>query len=124
MTNPETGRYPTSLPLGDIADGMLTPFKYKTARQPKTAEDPVTLIALDTSEYIKRSGNIDLAIESGLAMMGLPSGTSYKWAETEAFQMINHGVNPVDPVPPNTSTTSPIRIHVGDSKRRLKHPAR
>ncbi len=95
MTNPETGRYPTSLPLGNVTEGMLTPFKYKTASQPKTAEVPGTLIAVDTWEYIKGSGNIDLAIESGLSMMGYPASTPYEWVETETFQMINHGVNPV-----------------------------
>jgi hypothetical protein len=96
--NPETGRYPTSLPLGDINDGMLTPFKYKTARQPMTADQPGTLIAVDTWEYIKGSGDIELAIESGLSMMGLSPTTAYKWVETETYQMINHGVNPVGAV--------------------------
>ena len=52
------------------------------------------MIAVDTWEYIKGSGNIEVAIESGLAMMGYPTGTPYEWVETETYQMINHGVNP------------------------------
>jgi hypothetical protein len=96
--NPQTGRYPTSLPMGDISDGLLTPFKYKTARQPKTADATNTLIAVDTWEYILGSGNIDLAVESGLSMMGLAPATPYTWVETETYQMINHGVNPVSAV--------------------------
>ena len=96
--NPVTGRYPTSYPMGDISDGMLTPFKYKTARQPKVADVQGALIAIDTNEYISGSGNIDLAIENGLALMGLPSTTPYEWVETETYQMINHGVNPVSDV--------------------------
>lgn len=96
--NPATGRFPTSLPMGDISDGLLTPFKYKTARQPKTSDTPGTLIAIDTWEYIKGSGNIDLAIENGMAAMGYSPTTAYEWVETETYQMINHGVNPVEAV--------------------------
>ena len=32
--DPATGLYPTSRPLGDLNDGKLYPFKYKTADQP------------------------------------------------------------------------------------------
>ena len=40
---------------------MLYPLKYKTATQPITKNDD-RLIALDTFEYIKISGNVDIAI--------------------------------------------------------------
>jgi len=41
------GTYPTSRPSGDTEDGILYPFKYKTATQPMVSKDNV-LIALDT----------------------------------------------------------------------------
>lgn len=89
--------YPTSRPTGDINDGKLTPFKYKTANQPITRIGR-QLIALDTLVYIKETGNVEEAIESGLFNMGLPIDTDYDWIETDTFQMINHGVNPVSDV--------------------------
>ncbi len=112
--DPETGAYPTSRPLGDINDqGLytdgtpitkLTPFKYKTATQPIT--DSGKLIALDTFEYLKLSGNATASVQSGLLNMvslGLlstnkTSDMSYSWIETDTYQMINHGVNPVGSV--------------------------
>ncbi|MFN2169617.1 MAG: hypothetical protein ACK2U9_25575, partial [Anaerolineae bacterium] len=93
----ETGRYPTSRPLGDINDGMLTPFKYKTATQPINLSDN-TLVMLDTFEYLKVSGDAVASIESGLINTGYPVNTSYDWVETDTYQMINHGVNPADAV--------------------------
>ena len=50
VLDPETGAYPTSRPLGDINDGKLYPFKYKTATQPMITKDK-KLLALDTLEY-------------------------------------------------------------------------
>jgi hypothetical protein len=92
--DPETGTYPTSRPLGNAFDGKLTPFKYKTATQPINLTDG-TLIALDTFEYLKVSGDVAASIESGLASTGYPTHTPYDWIDTDTFQMINHGVNPV-----------------------------
>jgi len=101
------GTYPTSRPLGDINDQevypngrpitKLTPFKYKTADQPMTSLDN-TLIALNTFEYLKGSGNVVDSIESGLVNMGYPASERYEWVTTDTFQMINHGVNPVGDV--------------------------
>ncbi|MEA2116738.1 MAG: MopE-related protein [Thermodesulfobacteriota bacterium] len=89
----QKGTYPTSRPAGDIEDGKLYPFKYKTATQPMTSSDN-RLIALDTFEYIKVSGNVETAIEKGLINMGYPAGESYEWIDTDTYQMLNHGVNP------------------------------
>ena len=85
--------YPTSRPLGDIQDGKLYPFKYKTATQPKTVADN-RLIALDTLEYLKGSGNVKTAIEKGLVNMGYPATEPYEWVDTDTFQLLNHGVSP------------------------------
>jgi hypothetical protein len=93
----ETGNYPTSRPLGDIHIGKLTPFKYKTADQPITPSDN-TLIALDTFEYLKVSGDVVASIQSGLVNTGYSANTPYDWVTTDTFQMINHGVNPVGSV--------------------------
>ncbi|TKB50562.1 hypothetical protein FCL40_05270 [Ferrimonas sediminicola] len=95
--DPETGLYPTSRPLGDVNDGKLTPFKYKTAHQPMTSADG-RMIALDTFEYLKASGDVSKAIENGLSNMGYPINEPYEWIETDTFQMINHGVNPASEV--------------------------
>jgi hypothetical protein len=64
------GTYPTSRPIGDVKDAgsKLYPFKYKTAVQPKTIDDN-RLIALDTFEYLKTSGDVVTAIEKGLSNM-------------------------------------------------------
>ncbi|CAM3891877.1 hypothetical protein [Shewanella aquimarina] len=97
VIDPLTGRYPTSRPMGDVNDGKLTPFKYKTATQPMTVADE-RMIALDTFEYIKGSGDAVTAIESGLVNMGYPVNEPYKWIETDTYQAINHGVNPASDV--------------------------
>ncbi len=89
----EKGTYPTSRPAGNIEDGILYPFKYKTATQPMTSTDN-RLIALDTYEYIKVSGNVETAIENGLVNMGYPANEAYEWIDTDTYQMLNHGVNP------------------------------
>jgi hypothetical protein len=97
IIDPETGRYPTSRPLGDVQDGMLTPFKYKTAAQPINLDDN-TLVMLDTFEYLAVSGDVVASIESGLVNTGYPADTPVDWVETDTFQMINHGVSPADAV--------------------------
>lgn len=87
--------YPTSRPLGDIGDtsSKIYPFKYKTAVQPKEdAGDQ--LIAIDTAEYLSRSGNVAAAIEKGLQAMGLSGAEAYTWVTTDTFQLLNHGVAP------------------------------
>ncbi|WP_309474845.1 hypothetical protein [Dissulfurirhabdus thermomarina] len=63
------------------------------AVQPKTVGDD-RLIALDTFEYLKGTGNVVAAVEQGLADMGYPTSTAWEWVTTDTFQMINHGVNP------------------------------
>jgi len=97
IIDPETGRYPTSRPLGDINDGMLTPFKYKTATQPIVLSDN-TLLMLDTYEYLKASGDAVASIESGLVNTGYSASEPYGWVETDTYQMINHGVSPATAV--------------------------
>jgi hypothetical protein len=91
--NEASGAYPTSTPLGSVLNGKLYPFKYKTALQPMAVADN-RLIALDTWIYLKGSGNVVEAVESGLVNMGYASSESYKWITTETFQLINHGVEP------------------------------
>ncbi|MCG6947826.1 MAG: hypothetical protein LJE93_02775 [Acidobacteria bacterium] len=89
-----TGRYPTSRPLGDVADAdaKLYAFKYKTALQPIT-NDTSQLIALDTSVFFATS-DADAATRQGLANMGLSTETAYSWVETDTYQMLNHQVSP------------------------------
>lgn len=83
--------YPTSRPLGDVTDGKLYPFKYKTAYQPMIVADS-RLIAMDTFEYLKNTGNVLTSVENGLANMGYPRDTAYTWITTDTYQLINHGV--------------------------------
>ena len=89
------GTYPTSRPLGgvDESGSKLFPFKYKTAVQPKTTAGD-QLIALDTAEYLKLSGNVTTSIQKGLQAMGLPATEPYAWVTTDTFQLLNHGVAP------------------------------
>ncbi len=93
--NPETQTYSTSMPVGGISDdnSMIYPFKYKTAVQPKTVSDN-KLIALDTFEYLKVSGDADKAVAKGLLNMGYPSDEPYEWVTTDTYQLLNHGVSP------------------------------
>lgn len=91
--NAATDTWPTSLPEGDVSDGKLYPFKYKTAMQPKTQADHC-LIALNTFEYLKTSGNVETAIEQGLTAMGYPANEPYEWVLTDTHQLLNHGINP------------------------------
>ncbi|MHB8808445.1 MAG: MopE-related protein [Desulfobulbaceae bacterium] len=87
------GTYPTSRPMGDNQDGKLYPFKYKAAIQPMTSGDH-RLIALDTFDYMKGSGNVATAVEKGLVNMGYPATEPYEWVTTDTLQLLNHGVNP------------------------------
>jgi len=91
--NPATDTWATSVPMGDVTDGKLYPFKYKTAVQPITRADH-RLIALNTFEYLKGSGNVEAAIAQGLTAMGYPAGEPYDWVETDTYQLLNHGINP------------------------------
>lgn len=91
VMDPETGGYPTSKPVGDINNGKLYPFKYKTAVQPMVAADR-RLVALDTYEYLVASGDVDAAVASGLQNMGYPENEPVEWVLTETYQLLNHGV--------------------------------
>lgn len=85
--------YPTSRPIGDVTNGKLHPFKYKTAVQPMITGDN-RLIALNTFVYLRGSGNVNEAVESGLENMGYNASEPYEWVTTDTFQLINHGVEP------------------------------
>lgn len=98
------GTYPTSRPLGDINDGKLYPFKYKTADQPMISATG-ELLALDTLEYLGISGDVNAAVESGLANMGYPTNEPVEWVVTDTYQLINHGV-------PTASTVECTKCHV------------
>lgn len=91
--NSITDTWPTSTPSGDVTDGKLYPFKYKTAMQPKTIADN-RLVALNTYEYLKGSGNVATAIEQGLTAMGYPPNEPYEWVLTDTYGLLNHGVSP------------------------------
>ena len=93
--NGATDTWPTSTPSGDVSDGKLYPFKYKTAMQPKTRVDN-KLIALNTYEYLKGSGNATEAINQGLSAMGYdkPETVAYDWVLTDTHGLLNHGINP------------------------------
>jgi len=92
--DPQTGRYPTSRPLGDVddPDSKLYAFKYKTAQQPM-ANSTGQLIALDTSVFFA-TGDGAAATEQGLANMGFSADEPYSWVETDTYQMLNHEVSP------------------------------
>jgi hypothetical protein len=85
--------YPTSRPIGDINNGKLYSFKYKTALQPMVTADN-TMIALNTFTYIKGSGDVTQAIEEGLVAQGYPASEAYEWVVTDTYQMLNHGIDP------------------------------
>ncbi|HSN53661.1 MAG TPA: hypothetical protein VLT32_03275 [Candidatus Sulfomarinibacteraceae bacterium] len=95
-TDPVTGRYPTSRPLGHASNpaAKLYPFKYKTAEQPIT-NDTGQLIALDTSVFFA-TADAAAATEAGLVNMGLSPSTPYSWVETDTLQVLNHQVSPED----------------------------
>jgi Cytochrome c bacterial/Putative metal-binding motif len=85
--------YPTSTPLGSVEEGKIYPFKYKKANQPMTVADS-RLIALDTLEYIKISGDADKSVKKGLVNMGYSAEEPYTWVETDTYQLLNHGITP------------------------------
>jgi nitrate reductase cytochrome c-type subunit len=87
--------YPTSRPVGTINDKLYA-FKYKTADQPivRGGNCDGQLLALDTFEYIKVSGDATLAINSGLVNQGCNNVTSVDWITTDTYQMLNHGIDP------------------------------
>ena len=87
--------WPTSTPIGDVTDGLIYPFKYKTAMQPKTVADN-RLIALNTYEYLKNSGDVTASIEQGLTSMGYSAHEPFEWVMTDTHQMINHGISPAN----------------------------
>lgn len=91
LYDPATGTYPTSRPNGDINDGKLYPFKYKTAYQPKTLADDV-IISVDTFDFLKVSGDLDTAVASGLVNMGYPSNEPWELITTETYALLNHGI--------------------------------
>ncbi|PLY00098.1 MAG: hypothetical protein C0622_09450 [Desulfuromonas sp.] len=93
VIDPATGFYPTSRPLGDLNDGKLYPFKYKTAVQPMTSADQ-KLIALDTFYYIKQASDADAATKAGLVNSGYSASEPYEWVTTDTYQLLNHGVAP------------------------------
>jgi len=106
VIDPATGNYPTSRPLGDLNDGKLYPFKYKTADQPAIIEDngDRVMLPLDTLEYLGISGDVVASNESGLANMGYPTTQAYEWIVTDTYQLINHGV-------PTAATVSCDKCH-------------
>lgn len=91
----QNGTYATSRTVGSVRNigSKLFPFKYKTATQPKKASDH-RLIALDTFEYLKGSGNVATAIEKGLVNMGYPANTPFEWVVTDTYQLLKHGIEP------------------------------
>ncbi len=93
MYSAENGTYQTSVPQGNINDGKLYPFKYKTSEAFMTSADN-RLIALDTYEYLVKSGNVYTSLENGLLNMGYPATEPYEMITTDTYQLINHGVTP------------------------------
>lgn len=93
--DPKSDTYPTSRLIGFTGhdDSKLYPFKYKTAVQPKTVKDH-RLIALDTLEYLKISGDVGEAIKQGLENMNYPVDEPYEWVVTDTYQLLNHGIEP------------------------------
>lgn len=93
--DPETGNYPTSRPEGSVndPDSKLYPFKYKTATYPMISATK-QMIALDTFEYIKVSGDAEAAAVAGLINMKLSPDTPYEWIVNDTYQLINHQVPP------------------------------
>jgi hypothetical protein len=98
--DPQTGKYPTSRPVGDINDPLskLYPFKYKRSLQP-LATRLNKLIALDTSIYFPNNGldantRLNNAVMAGLRNMAYNPAEGYAMVETDTYQLINHEVTP------------------------------
>lgn len=105
VINPDTGNtYQTSMPqglFGALEDpagqgfGKLYPFKYKTSEAPISTDGKI--IAPDSWEYMKVSGNVYTAIDQGVANMnaaGISVGGFSHWVTTDTYQLISHGVEP------------------------------
>lgn len=93
----DTGLFQTSRPDGDINGPLgnkLYPFKYKTAAQPLVhgGNCDGKLLALDTFVYLKGTGNVNDAVNSGLANQGCTNVGSIEWVTTDTFGLLNHGV--------------------------------
>lgn len=94
--NPDTGNtYQTSMPQGTTGefDGKLYPFKYKTSEAPISTDGKI--IAVDTWEYLKVSGDITTSINQGVANMraaGMTVGDFDHWGTSDTYQLITHGV--------------------------------
>lgn len=90
--DPETGAYATSRPQGNVNDGKLYPFKYKTSDYPLRSNSQ-ELIALDTSVFFATADG-DAAAKSGLVNMGYSADDAYEWVLTDTYQLLNHQVSP------------------------------
>ena len=90
--DPETGAYPTSRPQGNVNDGKLYPFKYKTSDYPLRSNSQ-ELIALDTKVFFATADG-DAAARSGLVNMGYSADDAYEWVLTDTYQLLNHQVSP------------------------------
>lgn len=92
--DPATNAYPTSRPVGGIADAAskLLPFKYKTAYQPY-ATVKKQLVALDTSVFFA-TGDYVAATQQGLVNMGYSSSEPWTMVDTDTYQLITHTVPP------------------------------
>jgi predicted CXXCH cytochrome family protein len=90
--DPVTGNYPTSRPVGSIADAgsKLYPFKYKTAQQPMaTALSMLTPMDMAT---FRGTGDAQAAARQGVAALGLDPATQVEFVTTDTFQLLTHEV--------------------------------
>jgi hypothetical protein len=92
--DPVTNAYPTSRPVGGIADpaSKLFPFKYKTSEVP-FATNLGKLIAIDTSVFFA-TADTAAAVRQGLVNMGLASTEPYTFVTSDAYQLLTHTVAP------------------------------
>src|SRR5574341_179151 len=103
-TDPATGKYPTSRPMGTINDSnpisKIYPFKYKTAHRPYATKLGI-LIPIETKTYFANAGTVggvEASIMSSLTLMGYSSSEPYTWVDDDTFQLITHEVMPKDSV--------------------------
>jgi len=95
--DPETGRFPTARPVGDInsVGSKLFPFKYKTTVRPHSKRLGV-LIPIDTKVYFAGAGatptGVDASVKSSLKLMGHSETEPYEWGEDDTYQLITHEV--------------------------------
>jgi hypothetical protein len=81
-------------PLGDINDGMLTPFKLHKAVQP---QDPLTGAILPVKTGILfQTGNMDLAIQVGAQEAGFNLIQGYTFVDTQRWMGIFHEMPSAD----------------------------